>query len=86
MADDDADVESFAAKAKQEADEAEKQELYRQRRSTVLDTLLRKIHRCGGVDRLTRDERAFLDRASKELAHELGHEVGAWDPPAEQPD
>jgi len=82
MADDD-DNEGFAARAKKEADEAVKQEKYLRRRATTLDSILRKIHRCGTLKQLTREEGAFLERTSKELADELGKEPAGWEPPPE---
>ena len=44
---------------------------YRRERNYQLDALLRKVSKIG-VDNLSNEEVAFLERVSAELAHELG--------------
>jgi hypothetical protein len=45
--------------------------LYQEERARKLDFVLKKISQVG-IDRLSTDERKFLDRVSAELRHELG--------------
>lgn len=45
---------------------------YRRERSDRLDGLLRKITKVGGIDHLSPEEMAYLNRVSVELADELG--------------